>query len=604
MNQPRHWGREPFLILIGGKGSLPEQKTPLASWLDQKINLPQTRFTVGPLELLIFHKGPLLTDPGQNVHMLFSGRFYTPDRPGKHEELLDLGLAKGKTLAAALNGSFTLLFADHRAETVTMATDRINSRKVFHQKVGSLHFLASSIWLLPFWETKINETVLASMLANGAPLDTSTLLTGVKLLEKASIYTFEPDRLTRSRYLRFDLDNAYENENPGELKNELKNLIIQAVKRRIPQKSPLMLSLSGGYDATAILAALRYQLKVDKVKCFSYGYPPHKHGSDERIAARLASRAGYEHEIWPSFEGDLTDIFEASALSGQGITRFCNEPTVFKALIQNGHSQDSVMMVGDEYMGWNDGKLITDKHVLHSLPICGLETLGWMRQHMEEDVFEGLKDLLEQRRAELIRECSSMINTHDRKDFLYLKQRIPHVILPWRQFFIEPYLQVDHPLLDHEILEFMSHVPTGLRRGKELFKRAAKSLAPSLFLGPRALGGTTLNYWQEALASPKGREEIEGLSQKSRGTLLDQYLGEDLPLKLYELTLAAYGNTKSGFGKSFKTRLKKWDLSPAKKYRSLKSPSARPVGPRVLLKRVLMLRLFLKTLERENTIKP
>jgi hypothetical protein len=602
MNHPRHWGREPYLILIGAKGELPSPKTPLANWLGKKIPLAQTHFTVGPLDILIFHQAPLLEDPGQNVHMLFSGRFYTPDRPGTNSELLNLGLARGNTLAAALNGSFSLLFADHRSETVTMATDRINSRKVFHQKIGNLHFLASSIWLLPLWKPALNEKTLASMLANGAPLDTDTLINGVKLLERASIYTFKPDRLTRSRYLHFDLDNAYENEDPRELKIELKNLIIQAVRKRIPQNSSLTLSLSGGYDATAILAALRYQLKVDKVKCFSYGHPPHKHGCDERVAARLAMKAGYEHKILPSFTGDLGRIFEMSALSGQGITRFCNEPTVFEDLAQNGFGGGSVILVGDECMGWNDGKLTTDRHVLSSLPICGLETLNWMRRRMEGEVFDHLQNLLEQRKAELIRESSSLINTHDRKDFLYLKQRLPHVILPWRQFFIEPYLPVDHPLLDHEILEFISHVPTDLRRGKKLFKRAAKSLAPSLFLGPRASSGTTLNYWPEALTSAQGKEAIEVLNQKSRGTLLDQYLDEDLPLELYRLTLKAYDNAKKQFGNSLKTRLKKWDLAPVRKYRSLKSPKPRPVGPRVLLKRVLMLRLFLNNLERENTI--
>ena len=66
------------------------------------------------------------------------------------------------------------------------------------------------------------------------------------------------------------------------------------------------LSLSGGYDSTAILGILRYKLHMENVQCFSYIHSnkPSNDG-DAYLAHKMANIAGYEHRMVQGYGGDI-----------------------------------------------------------------------------------------------------------------------------------------------------------------------------------------------------------------------------------------------------------------------------------------------------------
>lgn len=64
------------------------------------------------------------------------------------------------------------------------------------------------------------------------------------------------------------------------------------------------MSLSGGYDSPCILGLL-WKLQAKQVQCFSYIVDSGSEGSDESVAARMASIAGFPHRTVSAYNGDL-----------------------------------------------------------------------------------------------------------------------------------------------------------------------------------------------------------------------------------------------------------------------------------------------------------
>ena len=82
------------------------------------------------------------------------------------------------------------------------------------------------------------------------------------------------------------------------------------------------------------------------------------------------------------------------------------------------------------------------------------------------------------------------------KDFLYLDQRLPNTISPWREGFAFPFATLRNPLLDNDLLDFVAGLPSPLRRTKVLFRRTVTKMYPTLFALPGPSGPATWWTWE------------------------------------------------------------------------------------------------------------
>lgn len=148
---------------------------------------------------------------------------------------------------------------------------------------------------LPDFRPAIDTTSVEQFFSIGYLLEDRTWFEQAKLLPSGTLVTWDLERNTiqERRYWWWDsikpLNEPYDEE---QLARELGCLFREAVERRCAQHHLLGITLSGGLDSRAILAAMRPYGK--DMRAVTFG----KRGClDGRIARRVASKIGVKHEL-------------------------------------------------------------------------------------------------------------------------------------------------------------------------------------------------------------------------------------------------------------------------------------------------------------------
>ena len=499
-------------------------------------------------------------------------------------EILDRYGRSGPACARDMDGSFVLIFlAGDGAGTTTVITDPLNSLKCFIEEMPDSFLLASSLNFLPIRPRELDRIALTSFLVNGVILNHRTIFEEVRSLDRASIHTFNGQgTFSSTSYWRYQFDHAYASRPRGELRDELAVLLHQAAAKRIRPDETVYLSLSGGYDSTCVLGLLARH-RPARLECFSYLTGSDPAGSDETVAAQMARIAGFPHQVFSSFRHDLPDLIRRNARLGEARANFCGELDAWEEL-QRQLPPDAVLFVGDECFGWTDCRLKSDADLLASIPIYPAAALGAYADGLDLASLGNGYDLEIAR----IVDAARLPDLHDTKDFLYLDQRLGNVILPWRELFVGRASPVRNLLIDRNVINFMSHLPSPLRRGKKLYKETVRQMFPELFRVRRAFQPTT-DYLAEGLHRDHRLIRAELLGGSSR---LDPWLRREAcaqwaerppPVRSWKARLVIFG----------KKLLKENPL--AHSFRGLFAPRpATRIGTSALLLRILTLREYLR----------
>lgn len=409
--------------------------------------------------------------------LLCLGEVIGQERPLSTPEVLDQYLREGEACAGAFDGAFVLVFLDDATQRVTVITDRLNGMKCFVEETPAGIDLVSSLCFLREETRPLDRIALTSFLANGALYCNRTIFENVRSLARASIHRFHAGARESRVYWTYKFDNRHATRSRAGLRKELAALLLQAVKRRVMPGEAVYLSLSGGYDSTCILGLLS-RVQPGGVKCFSYIVDEKSAASDETVATQMAAIAGFPHFTVPSFNGDIVSLIRRNAAMGECRANFCGELDAWEA-IQRQATGESVFFVGDECFGWTNCRLESASDVPAALPIHKSDVLSaypCVKLAALGDWYD--------------RELAAMVpvekDWHDAKDLLYLDQRLGNVIMPWRELFCGRTIPLRNPLLDKDVLDFMSHLPSRLRRGKVLYKETVRMMFPELFRVKRA----------------------------------------------------------------------------------------------------------------------
>lgn len=121
--------------------------------------------------------------------------------------------------------------------------------------------------------------------------------------------------LRTRKYWQFELtpDDSLTDEKEGELVEELRALIIDAVKRRFLSDVPVGIFLSGGIDSSAVLAAATHGVEATRISAYTIGFRE-KSFDESSKAQKVASFLNVPIEIEMLTEDDLSGTI-ASTLS-------------------------------------------------------------------------------------------------------------------------------------------------------------------------------------------------------------------------------------------------------------------------------------------------
>jgi len=345
---------------------------------------------------------------------------------------------------------------------------------------------------------------VACYLANGVVFNNRTIYEGVSVLERASICALGAEGITQRSYWSHIFTREYAARDPNELRAELSEIVSNAVRIRAESGTRYSIALSGGYDSAAILAVLVRHAGVSSVNCYSYSFGPPQPGSDAYIAGQMAAHLGCPHKVVPSYSGDLTSAIRINARLGHTMSKYCEDAEVWTELRGELAAPDpgSVLFTGDECFGdvpfLRASEIRSMDDVLECVGIHDSGKLSWLRRLLPRRKYLALRDGWNEERKNIVKRCPQYDDYRDYKDFMYLDQRINHVICTWRHFVMGEYARIRQPLLDRSIVDFVSKLTPDMRLWKRLYVETVTWMFPDLFqIGISRMPGAYPNWTRE-----------------------------------------------------------------------------------------------------------
>ena len=298
-------------------------------YMNEQVGLAHRRLSIIDIAS---GKQPMLTTD-KNIGVVFNGEIYNfpelrDDLEGKGytfknrsdtEVLLNLYSHYGLDCFRRINGMFACAFWDERDRKLVIARDRFGKKPVFYYQDSKRFIFASEIKsILSFGNTdrNINISALHDFLSNSYIVGEQSMIEGIKRLPPAHVLILKDGILSTQSYWELKFEPVLKPMDEEEILEDLEDLLLKAVKRRLMSDVSLGAFLSGGLDSSVIVA-LMSQLSDRPVKTFTIGFNEDDYSEieDARVVAKHLGTDHTEEIIKPSALDLLEDI-----------VWFCDEP--------------------------------------------------------------------------------------------------------------------------------------------------------------------------------------------------------------------------------------------------------------------------------------
>jgi asparagine synthase (glutamine-hydrolysing) len=210
----------------------------------------------------------------------------------------------GDDLVARLEGMFAFGIWDVRRRRLLLGRDRTGKKPLFYAQHGGRLLFASEMKALfaAGVPIEVDPAGVVGYLAYGYAPQPGTPYLGVRQLLPAHALTLDHDRAPQTkRYWSFDFQQRGPRPGEFEAAARVRELLTEAVRKRLVADVPVGAFLSGGLDST-IVVGLMARLG-HKVRSFSIGFegdPRYDETHFARIAARAFGTDHTEFRVGPS----------------------------------------------------------------------------------------------------------------------------------------------------------------------------------------------------------------------------------------------------------------------------------------------------------------
>jgi asparagine synthase (glutamine-hydrolysing) len=206
---------------------------------------------------------------------------------------------RGDAIVEALDGMFSLVLWDGRKRRLVLARDAFGKKPLYYWQDGRRLVFASEIkaLLAAGVPAEMDDSSLPEYLAYGYVPTPRTLFKAIRKVPPASILVadaggvHEPRRFWDPRFPRRGEDAPV---SLGDAAARVRELLTEAVRKRLVADVPLGVLLSGGVDSSAI-AALMARLVPGRVKTFTAGFEGDAFFDERAHAREVAAHIGSEH---------------------------------------------------------------------------------------------------------------------------------------------------------------------------------------------------------------------------------------------------------------------------------------------------------------------
>ena len=198
----------------------------------------------------------------------------------------------GEDLLPRLRGDFLLVVWDERERSGLLVRDQTAGRALVHRAEGGRLLFASEVkHLLPLLPRAPEpDTVgMAHWIGASAPPGDRTLYAGVRRLRAGHLLRLRGRPTRPERYWEPRYTGVLEGS-PQELGEGLRDVLAQAVRRRLPTTERTGLLLSGGLDSSGVAAIASRLMPPGRRPSLSYSavFPRHPSIDESSLIAKLA----------------------------------------------------------------------------------------------------------------------------------------------------------------------------------------------------------------------------------------------------------------------------------------------------------------------------
>ncbi len=278
---------------------------------DRRVGLGFRRLAI--IDLSTEANQPLPNEDG-TVRVVFNGEIYNfmvlrkeLIARGHHfrtnsdtETIVHLYEERGADFVEALDGMFAIALWDGRRQRLVLARDRVGKKPLFYYLDDRRLVFGSEIKAIlahPGVPVSIAETEIPSYFLYGYVPHPSTFYQRIKQVNPASVVTVHADgRVANRKYWRLTFPEAGSSPvcDRQAAAERVRQLVTEAVSRRLVSDVPLGAFLSAGIDST-IVVGLMSRLLNTPVKTFTIGFEGDAAYDETAEARQVARRFETDH---------------------------------------------------------------------------------------------------------------------------------------------------------------------------------------------------------------------------------------------------------------------------------------------------------------------
>lgn len=189
------------------------------------------------------------------------------------EVLVHLYEDKGTDFVKELNGQFAIVIYDSRRQSILLVRDRLGIRPLFYCQHRERCYFASEIKAIfaadPSIVRNFDTNILQDIFMFWSPVGSDTMFLGVKQLQPGHMLEITKHGVgIQKQYWDIDYHASDFNASEDELAEELRTLLIDAVRIQLRADVPVGAYLSGGLDSSVIATLIRHYT-TNELRTFS-----------------------------------------------------------------------------------------------------------------------------------------------------------------------------------------------------------------------------------------------------------------------------------------------------------------------------------------------
>lgn len=232
------------------------------------------------------------------------------------EVILAAYLKWGISCIDRFQGMFAISLYDKETGELYLVRDRIGKKPLYYWQNGDGIVFASELKPImehPGFPKKIRKDVIKRYLYQQCVNEPDAIFENVYKVEPGQIIRFCGGEIKKWKY--WDIATVYQKkklEKVGsyeDAKAELKDILRDAVKKRMIADVPVGSFLSGGYDSS-LVTAIAQEVSAEPVKTFSIGFHVERY-NEAKYAKEVAKHLGTDHTEFYIDENAMFDMVES-----------------------------------------------------------------------------------------------------------------------------------------------------------------------------------------------------------------------------------------------------------------------------------------------------